>query len=48
MRDGRNKTFALWDDFFSDALSAIGLKRSSIYESPPVRPQASSAVFAIR
>ena len=45
MRDGRNKTFALWDDFFSDALSAIGLKRSSIYESPPVRPQASSAVF---
>ena len=45
MRDGRNKTFALWDDFFSDALTAIGLKRSSIYEPPPVRPQASSAVF---
>ena len=42
VRDGRTKTWVLWDNFYGDMLAVIGLNRTSVYDVPPVRPDASS------
>ena len=41
VRDGRTKTWVLWDNFYGDMLAVIGLNRTSVYDVPPVRPDAS-------
>ena len=47
VRDGRGTDYTLWDDDLDDALSRLGLDRTSINELPPPEPSP-SAWFADR